>query len=221
MVVITILLLGIGYLGDCPIEPMVPIYLILAGICGIIKSIEALLKQVMVCSKASSLQNCLRKWKKHPKLKYLLLLWHLADLVFNLMLLGLFIAGSYWVFHVYNELKGAGFPVEECDPVLYKISFGVMVSVYIMLVLTCCCVCGCALCRIRGNEDDQLTPPTTRLRRPVMEEEEEEEGEQSGHDQTVFGNVIQSNEFYEETTEFNDDLASVDLSVGGDYDCDA
>ena len=186
---------------------MVPVYLILAGVCGIIKSIEALLKQVMVCSKASSLQNCVRKWKKHSKLKYLLLLWHIGDLLFNLMLLGLFIAGSYWVFHVYAELRRAGFPSQDCDPVLYKISFGVMVSSYIILALTCCCVCGCAFCRTKTNDEEQRPHPPARLRRPVGGGEEE-----GGERNEMFSNVIDSNRFYQETTEFND-FASVDLSL--------
>ena len=193
---------------------MIPVYLIMAGVCGVIKSVEALLKQVMVCSKVSSLQSCLQKWKRHQKLKYFLPAWRIGDLIFNLILLGLFIAGSYWVFHVYAELKGAGFPNDKCDPILYKISFGIMISIYIVLALTCCCVCGCTLCRIRNTEEEQLPQPT-RLRRTVQhddDQEMEEEGE-------MFSNRIRSNEFYQEATEFgNDDFASVDISLEDNVD---
>ena len=184
----------------------------MAGVCGIIKSIEALLKQIMVCSMVSSLQSCLRKWKKHPKLKYFLLVWRICDVIFNLLLLGLFIAGSYWVFHVYAELRETGFPIDECHPILYKISFGVMVSSYIVLALTCCCVCGCALCR--NNETEQIPQPA-RLRRTI-----EQEVEQEVEPEVMFNNRIRSNEFYEEATEFDDDFASVDIPLEGDTGSD-
>lgn len=203
---------GAGYLGDCPIEPNIPIYMIVAGICGIIKSVEALLKQIMVCSKASSLQSCLKKWKRHSKLKYFLIVWRVGDLIFNLMLLGLFIAGSYWIFHVYNDLRKDGFPSSECNNNLYKISFGVMVSIYIILALTCCCVCGCALCRIKNTDEDQQTPPSV-VRRPVPMSDRAEVDSSQRLSNDVFSDINRSNEIYQETTELNDDYLSVDMSL--------
>ena len=115
----------------------------MAGLCGIIKSLETLMKQFIVCFKCS----CLKTWQRHPKLKYLFVVWRICDLIFNLSLFGWIIAGSYWIFHVYRELYDKDFSRTLCHPVLYKFAFGMMVSSYIVVGLTCCCVCGCSLCR--------------------------------------------------------------------------
>ena len=187
---------------------MIPIYLVLAGICGIVKSIEAVVKQFMVSARCSCFRSCLQRWKKHPKLKYLLLVWRILDLIFNLVLLGLFIAGSYWIFHVYQDLRKRDYPSDECDPVLYKISFGIMICTYIIFVSTCSCVCGCALCRNRTSDEQVPHPP--RLRR-TADQEELNRNEEGGGD---LGNVLQLDEFYQEPSEINDELASVDLSAG-------
>ena len=149
--VIIIILTGSAYYGQCSIEPLIPIYLITAGICGMIKSAETVIKHFIVCFKCS----CLRTWRRHKKLKYLLLVWNIIDAVFNLMLFGLFIAGSYWIFHVYDDLQNHNFPSNMCHPVLYKFSFGVMISSYIIFGLTCCCVCGCTLCRANPDEAER------------------------------------------------------------------
>lgn len=220
MIVIDGFYTGAGYLGECSIEPNIPIYMIVAGICGIIKSIEALMKQIMVCSKASSLQDCLKRWKNHSKLKYFLIVWRIADVVFNLLLLGLFIAGSYWIFHVYNDLRKDGFPSSECNNNLYKISFGMMVSIYIILALTCCCVCGCALCRIKSPSDEDQPPPAAAapphavLRRPIpMSDQSPETSSNHRLSNDVFSDENRSSDIYQETTEFNDDDLSVDVSL--------
>jgi hypothetical protein len=142
----TMFSIGVAYYGQCSIEPNIPIYLIVAGICGVLKSIETLIKQFIVCIKCS----CLTRWR-NSKYKYLFIVWRVIDLIVNVFLLGWSITGSYWIFHVYGELQAAMFDESLCNPVLYKFAFGMTVSCYIVMVLTCCCVCGCSLCRIRST----------------------------------------------------------------------
>lgn len=135
---------GASYYGQCTIEPLIPIFMIIFGICGILKSIETLVKHLIVCVKCCS---CLARWRGHSRLKYLFIVWRVIDLIFNLLSFGWFIAGSYWIFHIYNDLQKSGFDRELCHPVLYKFAFGMMISSYIIVGLTCCCVCGCGLCQ--------------------------------------------------------------------------
>ena len=139
---------GAVYLGQCAIEPRIPEFLVVYGVCGVVKSIETLIKQVLVCTKPACITTC----RRHPRLKYLLLTWRIVDFVFNLVLLGWSIAGSYWIFHVYHDLMEVNFDNAYCHPVLYKFAFGMMICIYIVVGLTCCCVCGCTLCRSQPQE---------------------------------------------------------------------
>ena len=138
---------GIAYLGQCSIEPLIPIFLIVTGVCGILKSTETLVKQLIICCKYS--------WSQNSKLKYVKITWRVAELLFNLVLFGWFIAGSYWVFHVYSQLLEMDFDPALCNPILYKCAFGIMICSYILLFMTCCCVCGCACFRKQPSAEEE------------------------------------------------------------------
>lgn len=157
---------GVAYLGQCSIEPLIPVFLIVYGVCGVIKSIETLIKQVLVCSKPACVQTC----RKHSQLKYLLLTWRIVDFAFNLALFGWSITGSYWIFHVYDDLLDKEFNSSLCHPILYKFSFGMMICIYIVVGLTCCCVCGCTLCRSKPQERSERNG-LRQSRRPVPSDE--------------------------------------------------
>ena len=161
---------------QCPIEPHIPVFLIVYGICGIVKSVETLIKQVLVCTKPACIKTC----RSHPQLKYLLLTWRIVDFVFNLVLLSWSIAGSYWIFHVYHDLMEMNFDSAYCHPVLYKFSFGMMICVYIVVALTCCCVCGCALCR---SQPQERRIERSRLRRNQNSAPDNECGEEENGDE--------------------------------------
>lgn len=154
---------GAAYINQCPIQPLIPVYLVVVGISGVLKSAETIVKHFMTCFKCS----CLTAWRRHRHLKYLLVVWRVVDLIFNLLILGWVIAGSYWIFSTYKDLRGAPNSSDLCNPVLYRFSFGMMISSYIVVGLTCCSVCVCALCK---------TPPPEAMR-ARHEEREEEEGE--------------------------------------------
>lgn len=130
---------GFAYLDDCSIEPLIPIFLIIAGVCGVLKSIGTLVKQLIICCKFSM--------SRSKKFKYMKYTWRIVELLFNILLFAWFIAGSYWVFHVYDDLQAAEFDPKLCNPVLYKCAFGIMICSYILLFMTCCCVCVCACFR--------------------------------------------------------------------------
>lgn len=140
---------GAAYHGQCSVEPLIPIFLIVAGVCGVIKSAETLIKQMVVCCKLS------KTISQHPKLKYLMLVWRVIDFVFNLALFAWFIAGSYWVFHVYAGLQAADFDEKLCHPVLYKCAFGIMICNYILLCTTCGCVCALSCCRKKHSTEEE------------------------------------------------------------------
>ena len=171
--------IGSAYYGQCSIEPLIPIFMIVFGLCGILKSTEILIKHLIVCFKCS----CLARWKRHSKLKYLFIVWRVLDAIFNLISLAWVIAGSYWIFHVYGELQDSRFDRELCHPVLYKFAFGMMISCYIVVGLTCCCVCGCSLCQNPPPRDGEDSRRDTRRGEGRHEREEGSmgNGQRNGH----------------------------------------
>ena len=77
------------------------------------------------------------------------------------------IAGSYWIFSLYKTVHSNDF--SNCNELLYKFGFSIVISSYILLVLMCCCTCICAgICLRRKKDRDEEDP----------EEEEEGEGEE-------------------------------------------
>ena len=100
--------------------------------------------------------------------------------MFDLFLMAWIITGSYWVYHIYQEVDPA---YDECHETLYKLAFGVITSSYILFVMMCCCMCFCGFCLIQrqadggregGGEDDERE-----------EGEGDEEGGERGSSQSV------------------------------------
>lgn len=146
---------GSIYVGQCQIEPYIPIFLIVGGISGVLKNVSLISESILKrCS--HRLPTCTKK------AKYAKHVWKILNLIFNLFLLAWIIAGSYWIYRVYADVNSSTYT--NCNEVLYKFSFGILTSSYILLVLMCCCTCCCGLC----------------LRRNVQNQEEREEAEGGG-----------------------------------------
>ena len=151
-------------MGECSLEPNIPIFLIVGGILGILKNLFLILENVS--------KRCPHRLypRSHKKRKYLKYIWKIFNILFTLFMLAWIIAGSYWIYHIYNDVMRIDFgrlssDGTSCNELLYKFSFGILTSSYILLVLMLCCTCCCSCC-LKTN------PP---------EEGEEEEENRSSH----------------------------------------
>lgn len=145
--VITIITFATGsvYLNDCPLEPKIPIFLIIGGISGVLKNVLLIVENVLK-RHSRTLSRRFRRQKK-----WIVYVWRAFNLVFNLFMLAWIITGSYWIFSSYSAVHSNDFT--NCNELLYKFGFSIVISSYILLVLMCCCTCICAGICLRRNKD--------------------------------------------------------------------
>ncbi len=166
---------GALHTGECPIEPYIPIFLIVGGSSGVIKNVTLILESVVRRTRRLQLHS--------QRAKFATYTWRVVNLIFNLFMLAWVIAGSYWVYHVYNDVNDTHF--ESCDELLYKFAFGILTCSYILLVLMLTCTCCCGLCLRRRQEEEEGEEGESEGRREEgdSEEAEEEDGEGLGSSQ--------------------------------------
>nr|XP_045369931.1 transmembrane protein 272 [Camelus bactrianus] len=135
---------GMKFLEDCPIQPLIPLYLLVGGIIGA-------LKVSLLLYDSSRMRRLLSKavviddddddeypWRQNAHKYYL-------HLLLSLFLFLWFLLGNYWVFSVYLPEFIPPFqqPQEYCDKTLYLFAVGVLVlshTVLVLLVLGSSCV---------------------------------------------------------------------------------
>ncbi|XP_064413842.1 transmembrane protein 272-like [Latimeria chalumnae] len=137
---------GMKFLEDCPIQPLIPLYLLVGGVVGILKvtlllydstRMRSLLsKSVMIGDDDDDeypwRQNA-HKYYVHVTLSLFLFIW--------------FIMGNYWVFSVYvpNFIPPFHQPQDYCDKTVYVFAVGVLITSHtvlaLLLLFTCCIHC--------------------------------------------------------------------------------
>lgn len=140
---------GIYFVGDCPAEPNIPIFLIVVGISGALKNIALVFENIVKrMSHHISVESARR-------LRYIKFTWRAFNLIFDIFLIAWILTGSYWIYHIYEEVDPE---YENCHETLYKFAFAVITSSYILFILMCCCMCFCGICIIQrrsGEREDQ------------------------------------------------------------------
>uniref|UniRef100_A0A670HZB8 Transmembrane protein 272 n=3 Tax=Podarcis muralis TaxID=64176 RepID=A0A670HZB8_PODMU len=148
---------GMKFLDDCPVQPLIPLYLLVGGVVGSLKvglllfdstrMRQLLTKSVMIDDDDDDeypwRQNA-HKYYIHLTLSLFLFLW--------------FILGNYWVFSVYrpNFIPPFHHPQDYCDKILYVFAVGVLVvshTVLALLIFCSCCVYCCSRQRYATEED--------------------------------------------------------------------
>jgi hypothetical protein len=118
--------LGIIYVTDCPLQPFVPIFIIIGGLAGVIKTVLLLSENVMR-KNAVAISTRLR----HPKL--LVRFWRVSNVIFDVFMLSWMVAGSYWIYSIYRQVVVTDY--STCNVVLYKISFSFVTCSYVLVLL--------------------------------------------------------------------------------------
>ncbi|XP_075693014.1 transmembrane protein 272-like isoform X2 [Rhinoderma darwinii] len=103
--------LGSMHVDNCPVEPKIPIYLIVAGVFHLLSFILIPLKMVA------------------EKLAYSI------ESLLGIFSFCWFIAGSVWVFGVYQDNP------RRCNDLVYKFAFGILIFEYIFLAFLVAVIC--------------------------------------------------------------------------------
>ncbi|XP_069061562.1 transmembrane protein 272 [Pleurodeles waltl] len=131
---------GVKFLEDCPIQPLIPLYLLIGGVVGSLKVSlllydstrmrQLLSKSVMIADDDDDdypWRVNAHKYYIHVILSFFLFIW--------------FILGNYWVFSVFmpNFIPPFHQPQDYCDKTLYIFATGVLILSHIVLFLVICC----------------------------------------------------------------------------------
>ncbi|KAM4617169.1 transmembrane protein 272-like [Discoglossus pictus] len=110
---VAMIVMGSTHKGDCPVEPYIPIFLLVAGITHLLTFFIVLLR--LVC-------------------ETFIVIFESMVGIFSFVW---FITGSVWVFRVYQIYEG------QCDRDLYLFAFGILLFEYVVIglavVIGCCC----------------------------------------------------------------------------------
>lgn len=107
---IVILVMGVIYLDECPVEKNIPIFLVVAGVVGILVVLLSFLQSWCFDEDRQTDLNC----------------WRIIILVVMLFWSAWFIAGSFWVYSNYQPRYRHGAAEADsryCSKVLYLFSF--------------------------------------------------------------------------------------------------
>lgn len=129
-------LTGAKYKDDCPVEPFIPIYLIVGGSFGMLKTI------IVLCQRARTHEDDIDMDEDQSmSTKFI-------DGVLNLFLFTWFIAGNIWVYSKYrpNPSPPPSDPLNYCNPTLYLFAFWVITASYILMGSICFCICCLGVC---------------------------------------------------------------------------
>ncbi|CAI9600197.1 unnamed protein product, partial [Staurois parvus] len=108
------IVMGAVYKDKCPIQPYIPIFLMVTGATHLAAFLILLVRSVFeTCSM-------------------------ILEGLIGTFSFAWFITGSVWVFKIYKEYEG------QCDKDLYLFAFGILLCEYVLigLALLCPCFCG-------------------------------------------------------------------------------
>ena len=127
---------GAKYKDECPVEPFIPIYLIVGGSFGMLKTV------IVLCQRARGHEDDLDMDEDGSMSSKFI------DGVLNLFLFTWFIAGNIWIYSKYkpNELPPPHEPLNYCHPTLYMFAFWVITASYILMGFICFCICCLGIC---------------------------------------------------------------------------
>ncbi|KAF5308815.1 hypothetical protein FQR65_LT06048 [Abscondita terminalis] len=139
--VLNVIMLCVGAITfhDCPIKPIIPIYLIVAGSIGIVTKILPIINQ---------------KFLKRQIVEHFLGCLFFIEFVWMIL-------GSVWIYSIYEPPYEPTGDELYCNKTTYLFAFWLLTLNYIFLVimisipcLIFCCFCICACCFAKANEEN-------------------------------------------------------------------
>jgi len=139
--------LGVVFVNDCPIQSFIPIYLIVAGILGIVKNIVQIGEKLLVRS--------IQRRMKEDTFKKCYRIWRIINVFYTFLMFICLVVGSYFIYSNYKKLNNSGnYRKDLCHEGLYKFAFGITTACYILATLLICCICCCGLCQGPDQRDN-------------------------------------------------------------------
>ncbi|KAK6014906.1 hypothetical protein OSTOST_19701, partial [Ostertagia ostertagi] len=117
---------GLIKVGTCPVEPLVPVWLLMAGILNVIYNVVAIIFIMLHDKKART-----------PKIRELVMGVLTAAWLIWLIL------GSYYVYEIYDVVVYEQNHPKYCDRFVYTFAFFVITISYVFLGILVCCACYC------------------------------------------------------------------------------
>jgi len=133
-----IALAGAKYKNECPVEKMIPIYLIVAGAVGAFRNLISLGQR----AKQSDNQDEEEQSRKRP-----------LESILDCFLFVWFICGNVWIYKHYKPDFDDSQSESYCNQTLYMFAFWVTTSMYILVGVLCCCVCCVGICAAAFGND--------------------------------------------------------------------
>lgn len=142
---VSMIVIGTTYLSDCPAEKYIPIFLVMGGVFGVLKTV------LDVCSKCrhpdssgEAGRNIAEEQRAEERT------W--GTLV-NCFLFAWYVAGCVWVYRVYPpdyvNVESPAF----CDKTLYLFAFGLVTAGLLSLGLAAACLCCLTLFSLLSSKD--------------------------------------------------------------------
>ncbi|XP_063068047.1 transmembrane protein 272-like [Engraulis encrasicolus] len=144
---LTMALVGAKSIDDCPIQPMIPLYLLIGGVVGSLK-VSLLLYDIMHMRSLISKSVVIGDddadeypWRHNAPRYY-------VHVLLSCFLLIWFLLANYWVFSVYTPPFIAPFhqPLLYCRQALYVFAVFVLVLSHSVLVVLLCCGAWIRIC---------------------------------------------------------------------------
>jgi len=136
---VSMIVIGSYHLHDCKAEKMIPIYLIVLGVVGLLKNLLNFAKKLKAHltndDDGTALQSSTRE--------------SFLDNLITLFIVVWFIVGNVWIYRIYMPTE------DECNPQLYLFAFWLTTTTYIVLCLLVSCILCAAVCAI-GNTDPNV-----------------------------------------------------------------
>ena len=137
--------IGIVNFKNCPIQKMIPMWLIVFGGLAIIKNLSTLIQRVISFRTRGGLPTSVNLDQNQQSSSSTIL--NVLDSFMALFLIIWFICGNIWVYsnsrdvqHLDNTLLST-----YCDVLTYKFAFWIITSIYMLLGLACAIFC-CTIC---------------------------------------------------------------------------
>ncbi|RDD47640.1 hypothetical protein TrispH2_000878 [Trichoplax sp. H2] len=137
---ISLIVIGAIYKDQCPVQPKIPIYLIVLGSFGLLKNLLDLCQQVSKGdtddSDDSEDSDNSESSKSNNVQSY--------ETLITCFLIAWFIAGNVWIYSIYKPSFNP-MDIKYCNQTLYLFAFWITTAGYIIVGFFCFCFC-CVAC---------------------------------------------------------------------------
>ncbi|XP_056009670.1 transmembrane protein 272-like [Ostrea edulis] len=136
---VAMIFIGVKYINDCPIKRSIPIYLLVGGCSGVLRILATMWRNIRYRRQLDSYNDSYI----HEDL-YVSQTYRLMDVTLSLFLIGWLIAGSHWVFSVWEPPFSQPLhePSNWCDRTVYNFAVYQIAGSYAFLFFVLSVSCG-------------------------------------------------------------------------------